>query len=752
LPAGGGRATVEDAVMGATLPPPPDPILSIARSPDRRTVPRARLVQRLARAEPSAVLLLRAPAGYGKTTVLSQWTAVASRPCAWVTVDGDAGAVVAGIARALHAIEPLPFELRRIPTAADGADRSLDALAALLAARRQPFVLVLDDVHLLRGGGAAALLELLASPATGVQLALAGRTEPPLPLARLRAEARLVELTVAQLALSDHEARRLLEQSGVELAPGRVAQLLACAEGWPAGLVLAARAVDEGRRESAAGTVTGADRLVAGYVREQLLAGLDAASRDLLLRSAPLGRLSGDLCDAVLARTGSGLLLRDLAHGNMPLAALDRDERRFRLHPLVAAALVAELRRTDPGWEPEARRRASAWCERHGDTGRAIDHAIAAGDACRAGALAWSALPAHALGDAPEHLDGWLASLGEERVARLPPLALAAALRRLAGGHAADAARLVAAAQRARDQVPEGARCPRSAGIALARAALGGEGVARMLADAERGLADDVEQPAWRALACLLAGVANALAGRRELARELLADGVWQASSVPLVESLCGAQLALLALDAGDAERATVLARRALSCEERSGAAEQPLFALVPAVAAGAHAQCGALDDAREALAHARRLLPGDADLPPWHEAQLRFALARALLLLTDAAAARGQLTRMSRALRQLPDAPVAHAWMADAWAQADAFAASAVRGPARLTLAELRVLRLLPSHFSLREIAVRLEVSANTVKTQAQAVYRKLDVSSRSEAVARAREVGLVDGSRSLI
>jgi LuxR family maltose regulon positive regulatory protein len=86
--------------------------------------------------------------------------------------------------------------------------------------------------------------------------------------------------------------------------------------------------------------------------------------------------------------------------------------------------------------------------------------------------------------------------------------------------------------------------------------------------------------------------------------------------------------------------------------------------------------------------------------------------------------------------------------WIEDAWARADAFAASAVEGPARLTLAELRVLRLLPSHFSLREIAARLHVSANTVKTQAHAVYRKLDVSSRSEAVARAREIGLVDGA----
>ncbi|MGB2710251.1 MAG: LuxR C-terminal-related transcriptional regulator, partial [Conexibacter sp.] len=104
-------------------------------------------------------------------------------------------------------------------------------------------------------------------------------------------------------------------------------------------------------------------------------------------------------------------------------------------------------------------------------------------------------------------------------------------------------------------------------------------------------------------------------------------------------------------------------------------------------------------------------------------------------------------LAEAARALRQTPDADVLRLWLDDAWARADAFAASAVSGRARLTIAELRVLRFLPSHFSYREIGARLHVSANTVKTQAHAVYRKLDVSSRSEAVARAQEVGLVDG-----
>ena len=188
-------------------------------------------------------------------------------------------------------------------------------------------------------------------------------------------------------------------------------------------------------------------------------------------------------------------------------------------------------------------------------------------------------------------------------------------------------------------------------------------------------------------------------------------------------------------------------ARQAHATLQQAQLASAPWSAPIAAIGAFAEASGGSLEQARTRLVHVSNVLGADAQLPAWLELELRFALARTRLQMADASGARSELARMSRALRTLPDAVAARAWIEDAWARADAFAASSVRGPARLTLAELRVLRLLPSHLSLREIAARLHVSANTVKTQAQAVYRKLDVSSRSEAVARAREVGLVDG-----
>src|SRR6185312_9023540 len=269
-----------------------------------------------------------------------------------------------------------------------------------------------------------------------------------------------------------------------------------------------------------------------------------------------------------------------------------------------------------------------------------------------------------------------------------------------------------------------------------------------MRADADAACTVLADEPGWRALACLLGGVAAQLAGDAAAALGRLEEGAAHAGCVPLVEALCLAQLALLALDGEQPEQARELARHAARRIDEARLARQPLTALVHAVAAVADAQAGTLMAARAQLARSRETLPAGAELPAWCEAELRFARARALLRLSDAAGARAELAQMSRAARRLPDAPVLRRWIEDAWARADAFAASAVEGPARLTLAELRVLRLLPSHFSLREIAARLHVSANTVKTQAHAVYRKLDVSSRSEAVARAREIGLVDGA----
>ena len=738
--------------IDAKLPSSPRPGGAPA-PPTGAAVPRRRLLRRLRVAE-SPVVLLRAPAGYGKTTLLAQWAAAERRPCAWVSAanlrTGEASVepadVVAALAQQLDASEPIaPLPLGTLADAETLDRRLLRTLDAVLASRARPLLLVLDDAHLLRGPSAATLLSLLARRLPrGSQLALGARAEPPLPLARLRAEGRLLELDARELAFDPHESALLLARAGARLDAPQAAALAARAEGWPAALALVVRAFEDRHDPVPTVAPSGADRLLTAYVREQLLAELEPAARELLLRSAPLGTLCGALCDAVLARSDGGLVLRELAHANMPLEALDRAEQRFRLHPLVAEALVAELRRSDAAWEARAHARASAWHARHGAPVRALDHAIAAGDAARAGTLLWSGPPGHVLG-AGARLDGWLRALGAATVAANPSLALAAAANRVARARAGEAARLAATAESELERAP--AVGDRAAAL-LVRALLGVDGVAAMEDDARAACAADLPHPGWRELGCLLAGVAAHLGGMPEAAQAMLERSDRHAGGAALVEALRDAQLALLALDRNRRGHAHALAVRAVACVDATPAAREPLVALVHAVAAFAQARAGGLAQAREQLERARRVLPDGADLPPWYEVELRFARARTLLRLSEAAEARAELVRMSHALRRLSGAPVPRAWIEDAWARADAFAASAVRGPTRLTLAELRVLRLLPSHFSLREIAARLHVSANTVKTQAHAVYRKLGVSSRSEAVARAREIGLVEAT----
>jgi LuxR family transcriptional regulator, maltose regulon positive regulatory protein len=202
----------------------------------------------------------------------------------------------------------------------------------------------------------------------------------------------------------------------------------------------------------------------------------------------------------------------------------------------------------------------------------------------------------------------------------------------------------------------------------------------------------------------------------------------------------------LIAADDGDWEQAALLGSRARAQVDRAGIARYPTSALVYAVSALVRAHRERVDAAQDDRRHAVELLERLVDAPPWYAVEVRVALARAALRLGDAVGSRALLAEAQRMLRTVTDAPLAAAWIEECRAQADTFALRAQAGPASLTPAELRVLRMLPTHLSFREMGMRLHVTTNTVKTHAHAVYRKLDACSRSEAVAHARGMGLLD------
>ena len=714
---------------------------------------RPRLVARLRERPDARVALLVAPAGYGKTTLLSEWAEEDERPFAWITLveaDNDPALLLVSIVGALETIEPIASDvLAALSVPKPSISGVVLARLARSLSERRPFVLVLDDAQVLNRGESFELLSGIAEHLPpGAQLALGSRTEPPLPLGRLRAHRLLAELHQSDLAMTRSEGAKLLEAIDLRLDPADQDTLIRHTEGWPAALYLAGLSLtdqpDVGR---AVARFAGDDRVVADYLRDEFLSRTSPGALEFLTRTSVLDVLSGPLCDAVLERSGSARLLRDLARSNMLLVSLDRRDESYRYHALFAEMLRSELRRLEPGIEPELHRRASTWYMEHEDPDAGISHAIAAGDTERAGSLIWEIFPQYVARGRNATLHRWLDRFTDEQIAACPPLALTAAGAWLTNGDGARAEHWTSTAAAGLDRMlPEQAEALRS-NVAIFRAQLARDGVVQMGRDAARAAALEPEDSPWQAVCCLVDGAASHLTGDRERARAALEDGARRgAVGAPTLQALCLAQLSLLATEQGDREEGARLVTQARALVERCGLADYESMALLFAVSALARAHEGRVDEATADVQRSTQMLDLLTDFPPWYEAETRLVLARARLRLDDVEAARTYLSEASRLLRSTPDATALRDWLQESWAAVDSSSAAVASGRWGLTPAELRVLQFLPTHLSFREIAERLHVSTNTVKTQARAVYRKLDVSSRAEAVEGARRAGLLD------
>ncbi len=699
-------------------------------------VARERLVRRLT-APGVPVALVVAPAGHGKTTAVAEWAGQDGRPATWLTVRDvphGAQALLAAIARALDDLAPTG-----VP----------DDLAGVLARLHEPRLLVVDDFHLLTCADAVRAVSDLADRLPAVsRLTIVSRTEPGLRLGRLRTRRRVVELGPAHLALTVGEVARLLRTLGLDPPPQVVESLTLRTEGWPAAVYLAAIAAREADdADEALERFSGDDPLMYGYVTDEVLAALDTEETDFLVRTSLLDRLSGPLCDAVLRRTGSAQMLHRLSGHDGLLVPLDRANRSYRHHRVVAETLHAQLSLGDPSVERRAHGRASRWYSQASQPQAAIAHAVAAGDVGAAGDLLFDTVPLHVASGDGEAVHGWLECFSAPHVRSCPALALAAAVTAWTRGEVDRAEHLTTIAAEASDPGADDARARElRAGVLVMRAAVGRDGMRHMCSDAKGANRLLAEHSSWRAHCRLLEGVALHVLGDREDAATALDEGARRgAVGTPGVRALCLAQLALLADERGDEESAAAYAAKARCEVDAGGLSDDPTMALVLAASSMTLAERGLTDRASADIRTATRLLGRLADFVPWYEAEVRVALARGQLRLSHVAAAKALLHEAARALRPVRDAPLLREWIEAAWARTDAYCAAALVAPG-LTLAELRVLRLLPTHLSFGEIAQRLFVSSNTIKTQAHAVYRKLDSSSRSGAVARGRELGLLD------
>ncbi|MDZ7706587.1 MAG: LuxR C-terminal-related transcriptional regulator [Trueperaceae bacterium] len=439
---------------------PPTPLLATKLfAPPVRSgaVRRQRLATRLEDGLRQGHAVISAPAGFGKSTLVAQWLAATAMPVAWLSLEEDDREPLRFLAYLLAALRTVE------PSLGEGVVRSLRSaqppapltaateLVNALASGTNDVALVLDDYHAVDEGRVQELVTFLLDHAPPrLHLILTTREEPGLPLARLRARGRLVELRAADLRFAPDEAERFLtEAMGLQLATEDVRALERTTEGWAAGLQLAALSM-HGRDDPTdfVRTFAGEHRHVLDYLSHEVLRGLDPRLRAFLLSTSVLGRLCGPVCDAVTGRSDGAETLQELERANLFLVPLDDERRWYRYHALFADVLRAEARRELGGDLRELHRRASRWLEAEGSPGEAIAHAVDAGDVERAARtleLAWR--PMDRAFQIPTWRQ-WAARLPSDVLRSRPVLAVAVAWAKLGEGDLDGVEAWLAAAER----------------------------------------------------------------------------------------------------------------------------------------------------------------------------------------------------------------------------------------------------------------------------------------------------------------
>ena len=468
-------------------------------------VPRPRLVQALGEGLARGRVLVCAPAGFGKTSLLAELARSGGRPVAWLGLDaGDNDParfwryVVAALDRAQPGIAGRLGPLLGSPT-----PRSFEGLVTALinelaaSPGRDEMLLVLDDYHLVEAGlvheSVSFLMENLPP---GLLLVVSGRVDPPLPLARLRARGQLAEPRAGELRFTTEEAAELLgAAAGPVLPDTAVVALTARTEGWAAGLRLAALSL-RGRTDVAGfvAAFSGSHRFVLDYLADEVLDGQPGPVRSFLLETSVLERLSGELCDAVTGRSGSQAMLHHIERAGLFLVPLDEVRGWWRYHQLFADLLRARLEQDQPGRVRELHRAAAAWSDEHDLGDDAVRHALAAGDPAWAARLVERYVDSLLRGSEGVTLRRWLSTLPVEMLRVRPRLCLAQGFNAVVSGQVEaaepfldDAEHAFAATGSQSAEPPVGPACGVlanvPAGIAFLRAEL-----ARLRGDAARAV------------------------------------------------------------------------------------------------------------------------------------------------------------------------------------------------------------------------------------------------------------------------
>ena len=729
------------------------------------TMTRSRLHDRLCDQPGVRMTTVVAPAGWGKTTLLAAWAHDAERRdrVAWVSLDEADDDPVRFLSYALSALASVAPHLARESLAtlrAPGLDPVGIAVSALLNAlttSKDRYALVLDDFHLLRDPDIHQNVEfLLAYLPPALHLVIASRADPPLPLARMRARGHLREIRSGDLRCTAAEGLDLLTGvGGPSIVPAHTGtRLVERAEGWPAGLHLAALTLREADdADSVAAEMSAGGRHILDYFAAEVLPGLGHGERDLLVRSSVLERLSGPLCDAVLGTSGADDLLGQLERAGLFISALGGGW--YRCHPLFREVLRRELDKAVTDGVSDLLKRAADWFLSEGRLEEAIEHRLAAGDHAGASDLLLTG-------------DRWFIDrgassaflrLGELAAAKVADPRLFVALAFAAGesGRAERCAHWLEAAEPLIDvhSDPLPGWCTLRAGADVLWATFPAAGDAEIAMRYARR-AVDLEDDAT------LIGhvIAREVLGGALLGAEEISEGIrvlqdcWRSPArreLPVLMALqLAGQLALILVAAGELEGAQRVLREV---QEPAAAAEQ-------AWGQGAAAALAALR-----LAEARVVMATDprASISTFQQAveladDWGWSTLR-LLALVDLAAAQwtvgdrsGARLNASRA-QEVADTGEARP---EAVRLLESFETRIGRGAVtkarasgalmeELTDRELSMLRALRGPLTAREIGAELYLSINTVKSYTKSLYRKLGVVTRADAVRRGHELGLI-------
>jgi LuxR family transcriptional regulator, maltose regulon positive regulatory protein len=716
---------------------------------------RPRIVRALEAAGDSPLTLVAAPAGYGKTTAVRAWCGSSETALAWVTLDvgdNEPARLWTYVATAVDRVrDGLGRRALRRLRSGMPIETAVDELMNGVATFGRELAIVLDDVHTVTDRECLGSIEyaLERLPAT-TRLIVSTRADPALGLARLRARGALVELRASELSFTAAEARELLVDRGsLDLDAEEIEVLRERTEGWPAALYLAAlwlRSVDDRRR--AVREFGGDHRYLAEYLSHEVLAALDADERSFLLHAAVLRRFTPELCDGVLGRSDSAAMLAELERSNMFVLRLERREW-FRVHALFAQFAAARLAAVEPGAAVEIHRRAAGWLRARGLVVEAIEHAAAAGDhEVIAELLSQYHLALIRNGRAPT-LFRWVRTLPDESLMDHPELVTAAATAAtMIGSLTLERRRLLALASRAKAERPERFGLYAEAVMAMVGAAGIDTGVGDAVLEGRRAV-ELSQAGADEVLVAALASLARALYFAGEF------DEAWVAASRAVEHpdaerrvpgyALARSTLALIAADRGLLASARGHAEKARALVGGITSSRSWLGANVAVAVAAVLAGEGDLAGAEREFAYAERFARDEVATVDH---------ARLLVRLADVRCRRGRLDEAAQALRQARDAlgelgdsgtvPLLAAEVERELEQARRQASDGeiLEAPSQ---AELAVLRLLATDRSAREIAGELFLSANTVRSHTRAIYRKLGVRSREDAVARANALNLI-------